>query len=65
MALESVKNLEFNTLNMYIEFEMIVDTDFGLLRFIAENFADERMFYIDTLNEDDNLIKGMLYERES
>ena len=62
-----VKQLNLNpiTTTIYIEFDMIVDVDFGLLRYVGANFADDRIFYTELFDNEDSVIKGLLMERES
>lgn len=62
-----VKQLNINpiTTTIYIEFDMIVDVDFGLLRYVGANFADDRIFYTELFDNEDTVIKGLLMERES
>ena len=46
-----------------IEFSMIVDTDFGLIRFIGEKYANEDLFFTNIFELDNHLLKGVLMER--
>ena len=62
--MSDIKILDFEEHEIvYVEFNMLVDTDYGLIKFIADNFADESMFYTDVLFMDEHLLKGMLMER--
>lgn len=51
------------TNNVLIEFDMIVDTEFGLLRLIRDEYANENFFFKTVLNYNNNLLKGILMER--
>ena len=62
--MSDIKVLDFDESEVvYVEFEMLVDMDYGLIRFIADKFADEDMFYTDVLFKEEKLLKGMLMER--
>ena len=60
----TVKQLKPINTNVYIEFDMIVDIDVGIIKFIGEYFNDDRIFYSDIFDNDDNIIKGLLYDRQ-
>lgn len=60
-----IKQLNPISTTVYIEFDMIVDVDFGLLRYVGLEFADDRMFYTEIFDNEDNVIKGLLMEREN
>lgn len=60
----SVKMLKFNALRVWIEFDLLVDIDYGLIAYIAQNFADDRLFYLNNLFADHKIVKGDLYLRE-
>lgn len=49
--------------NILIEFDMIVDTEIGLLRLVREEYCDESVFYSGFLELDDHLLKGQMMER--
>lgn len=51
--------------NSIIDFNFIVDTDIGLLRFIRENFRDNRAFNIDILDKSDRELLSLLSTREN
>ena len=55
-----IKQLNPISTTVYIEFDMIVDVDVGLLRYIGLEFADDRMFYTEIFDNEDNVIKGLL-----
>ena len=52
-------------LNILIDFEFIVNTELGLIRFIKHFFRDERAFKINTLNKSDREILSLLYSRKN
>lgn len=56
-------NLNGRTLNAAIDFDFIVNTDMGLIRFIRNNFQDSRAFNLDVLNMGDRIILSLLYLR--
>ena len=62
--MQIVKQLNPINTTIYIEFDMIIDVDFGLLRYVGLEFADDRIFYTEIFENDDNVIKGLLMERE-
>ena len=53
------------TANSVIDFDFIVNTDIGLLRFIRENFRDDRAFKIDILDKSDRELLSLLSTREN
>lgn len=57
-------NLNGRVLNPVIDFDFIVNTDIGLIRFIRENFQDKRAFKLDILNKSDREILSLLYYRK-
>ena len=46
-----------------VEADMLVDTEFGLIRLIRDKYANEDFFFKDILNLDSKLLKGVLMER--
>lgn len=57
-------NLNGRVLNPVIDFDFIVNTDLGLIRFIRENFQDDRAFNLSILNKSDREILSLLYSRK-
>ena len=49
--------------NILVEFEMLVDLDYGLVRLVRDYYRDERIFYLSILDKSDKLIKGILKDR--
>lgn len=58
-------NLSGRVLNTLIDFNLLVDTDIGLIRFIRNNFQDDRVFKLDIINKSDRYILSLLYSREN
>ena len=58
-------NLSGRVLATLIDFNLLVDTDIGLIRFIRNNFQDDRAFKLDILNKSDRSILSLLYSREN
>ncbi len=56
-------NLNGKVLSALIDFELIVDMDIGLIKFIRNNFQDDRAFKLDILNKSDRYILSLLYSR--
>ena len=56
-------NLSGRILSTLIDFNFLVDTDIGLIRFIREKFQDNRVFKLDILNKSDRYILSLLYSR--
>lgn len=56
-------NLNGKVLQPLIDFDMIVDSELGLIRFIRDNFQDPRAFDLDVLNRSDSEILSLLYSR--
>lgn len=46
-----------------VEFDMLVDTEYGLIRLLKDKYCDERFFFKDILNLEEKLLKGVLMER--
>ena len=53
-------NLNGRMMNALIDFNFIVNTDIGLIRFIRDQFADERAFNLNTLSKSDRKILSLL-----
>ena len=53
-------NLNGRMMNALIDFNFIVNTDIGLIRFIRDQFADERAFNLNTLSKSDREILSLL-----
>lgn len=60
-----VSSLNGKVLNMVIDFDFIINTDVGLIRFIQENFQDDRVFQLDKLNKSDRELLSLLYSRKN
>lgn len=58
-------NLNGRVLTAIIDFDLIVNTELGLIRFIRENFQDERAFNLEILNKSDSEILSLLFSRKS
>jgi hypothetical protein len=58
-------NLSGRVLTALIDFNLLVDTDIGLIRFIRNNFQDDRVFKLDIVNKSDRAILSLLYSREN
>ena len=52
-------------INILIDFDLIIESDFGLIKFIQQNYMDERAFKLDILNSPDQKIIELLYSREN
>lgn len=53
-------------LNVVIDFDFIVNSDVGLIRFIKENYLDDRIFLVDLLrNMSDGELLSLLYSRKN
>lgn len=59
----NISNLNGKIISALIDFNFLVDTDIGLIRFIRENFQDQRVFKLDILNKSDRNILSLLYSR--
>ena len=60
-----INSLNGKVLNMVIDFDFIINTDVGLIRFIQENFQDDRVFQLDKLNKSDRELLSLLYSRKN
>lgn len=58
-------NLNGRVLTAIIDFDLVVNTELGLIRFIRENFQDERAFNLKTLNRSDREILSLLFSRKN
>ena len=58
-------NLNGRVLNAVIDFDFIVNTELGLVRFIRDNFQDDRVFDLDVLNKSDREILSLLCSRDN
>lgn len=54
--------LEYGS-NILVEFDMIVDTEIGLMRLIRDEYCNKSIFYTSVLEMNDHLLKGLLMER--
>lgn len=55
--------MEGKKLSALIDYDFIVNTEFGLIRFIREFFQDEDVFDLNVLNKSDREILSLLYSR--
>lgn len=46
-----------------VEFDMMVDTEYGLIRLLRDKYCSEEFFFKDILNLEEKLLKGVLMER--
>ncbi len=53
------------SINILIDFDLIINTDFGLIQFIKQNYMDERAFNLDTLNSPETTMMELLYSRKN
>ena len=58
-------NLNGKVLNAVIDFDFIVNTDMGLIRFIKNKYQDPKAFKLDILNKSDRELLSLLYLREN
>ncbi len=58
-------NLNGKTLNAIIDFDFIVNSELGLIRFIKSKYQDPRAFKLDILNKSDRDILSLLYSRNN
>lgn len=58
-------NLNGRVLTAIIDFDLVVNTELGLIRFIRENFQDERAFDLEILNKSDSEILSLLFSRKN
>lgn len=61
----TINNLNGRTLNAIIDFDFIVNSELGLIRFIKSRYQDERAFKLDILNKSDRDILSLLYSRDN
>jgi len=61
--METGGNLNGKVLNPLVDFDFIVNTELGLIRFIRENYQDDRAFKLDVLNKSDREILSLLSSR--
>ena len=55
--------LNGRVLNSVIDFDLLVNTELGLIRLIRQKYQDEEAFNLDTLNKSDREILSLLYSR--
>lgn len=48
--------------NILVEFETIVDLDFGAMMYIYKNYDDEEKFHFQLMELEDNQIKGLIHD---
>lgn len=49
--------------NIVVEFEMLVDMDYGLVRLVRDYYRDDRLFFLSIADKNDNMLKGILKDR--
>lgn len=59
------RNLNGRVVTSVIDFDLIVNTDIGLIKFIQGNFQDDKVFDLDKLNRSDRTILSLLYSRNN
>ena len=62
--MDGTNNLNGRVLSALIDFDLVVNTELGLIRFIRENFQDERAFNLEILNKSDREILSLLFSRK-
>jgi len=62
---EGNTNLNGHVLNTVIDFDMIVNTDIGLIKFIQDSYQDNRVFKLEDINRSDREILSLLYSRKN
>ena len=62
---EGNNNLNGHVVNSVIDFNMIVNTDIGLIKFIQDSYQDNRVFKLDDINRSDREILSLLYSRKN
>ena len=63
--MDGANDLNGRVLSALIDFDLIVNTELGLIRFIRENFQDERAFNLEILNKSDREILSLLFSRKN
>lgn len=63
--MDGSNNLNGRVLSVLIDFDLVVNTELGLIRFIRDNFQDDRAFNLETLNKSDREILSLLYSRKN
>ena len=59
------RNLNGRVVTSVIDFDLIVNTDIGLIKFIQGNFQDDKVFDLEKLNRSDRTILSLLYSRNN
>lgn len=62
---EGNNNLNGHVVNSVIDFNMIVNTDIGLIKFIQDSYQDNRVFKLEDINRSDREILSLLYSRKN
>lgn len=62
---EGSSNLNGHVLSTIIDFDMIVNTDIGLIKFIQDSYQDNRVFKLEDINRSDREILSLLYSRKN
>ena len=58
-------NLNGRVLSTLIDFDLIVNTDIGLIKFIRNNYRDDRVFNLRIIDRSDRDILSLLYSRKN
>lgn len=58
-------NLNGRVITALIDFDLVVNTELGLIRFVREKFQDERAFKLEVLNRSDKEILSLLFSRKN
>lgn len=59
------RNLNGRVVTSVIDFDLIVNTDIGLIKFIQGNFQDDKFFDLEKLNRSDRTMLSLLYSRNN
>lgn len=58
-------NLNGRVITALIDFDLVVNTELGLIRLVREKFQDERAFNLEILNRSDKEILSLLFSRKN
>lgn len=58
-------NLNGRVITALIDFDLVVNTELGLIRLVREKFQDERAFKLEVLNRSDKEILSLLFSRKN
>lgn len=62
---DSNNNLNGHVVSSVIDFNMIVNTDIGLIKYIQEFYQDDKVFKLNEINRSDRDILSLLYSRKN